>query len=381
MSDLTLISVDDHLHEPADTFTKRLPTRLRERGPKVDERDTGDVWVFDGDEHPVHSLTASAGRPPEQWGSPVHYAEMRQAFYDPIARLEDMDADGVVASLCFPSFAGFSGTPFVKVAQRDPELALLSLQAFNDFVCEEWAAAAPGRYIPLVLLPLWDQAACVREIERTAAMGAKAIAYSENPARQGVPSIHDATRCWDPVFDAAQQAGMPLCMHIGSSSHIPKTAADAPRMIDFAITPLNATYALTDWLLSGHFERFPNLVTCYSEGGIGWMPWVIERCDYTWERHRSWVDSPVTQPPSTFVGDHVMGCLIDDRFGGQNIDAIGVRNVMVETDYPHPDGSFPNSRTQLLKSIGHLDEVSLALVARENAERVFHFTPSGIGER
>jgi len=184
MDDLTLISVDDHLHEPPETFTSRLPQRLRDRAPRLEVRETGDVWLFDGDEHPVHSLTASAGRPIEEWGSPVHYAEMRPGFADPVARLDDMDTDGVVAALCFPSFAGFSGTPFITVAGRDPELALLSLQAYNDFVCQEWAGAAPGRYIPLVLLPLWDQRAAAAEVERTAAMGAKAIAFSENPLRQ-----------------------------------------------------------------------------------------------------------------------------------------------------------------------------------------------------
>ena len=192
MSGLTLISVDDHLHEPPETFAPRLPERLRERGPRLEPRPEGDVWVFDGDEHPVHPLTASAGRPQAEWGTPAHYSEMRPAFYDPVARLADMDEDGVVASLCFPSFSGFSGTPFIRCAERDPELALLSLQAYNDFVCEEWAAAAPGRYIPLVLLPLWDQVASAAEVERTAAMGAKAIAFSENPFRQGLPSIHDA---------------------------------------------------------------------------------------------------------------------------------------------------------------------------------------------
>lgn len=376
-----IISVDDHLHEPPETFSSRLPSRLAERGPRLVHGETGDVWVFDGAEYPVHPLTASVGRPAERWGDPVRYADMKPTCYDPVARLADMDVDGVVASLCFPSFAGFSGTPFVREAQKDPELAVLSLRAFNDFVCQEWAAAAPGRYIPVVLVPLWDQPEAAREVERTAAMGARGIAFSENPSRQGLPSIHDRSRCWDPVFRAAEEAGMPLCMHIGSSSHIPRTAPDAPRMIDFAITPLNATYALTDWLLSGHFERFPRLVTCFSEGGIGWIPWVIERCDYTWERHRAWVDSPVSRPPSTFVADHVMGCLIDDRFGGQNIDAIGVRNVMVETDYPHPDGTWPNSQEQLMKSIGHLDDEAKHLVCRGNAERVFRFTPSGLGER
>jgi predicted TIM-barrel fold metal-dependent hydrolase len=377
-----IISVDDHLHEPPDTFSSRLPARLAERGPRVvDGGERGDVWVFDGAEYPIHPLTASVGRPVERWGDPVRYTDMKPTCWDPVARLADMDVDGVVASLCFPSFAGFSGTPFVREATQDPELALLCVRAYNDFVCTEWAAAAPGRYIPLVLLPLWDRPEAAREIERTAAMGARAIAFSENPVRQGLPSIHDTARGWDPVFRAAEEAGMPLCMHIGSSSHIPKTAPDAPRMIDFAITPLNATYALTDWLLSGHFERFPGLVTCYSEGGIGWIPWVVERCDYTWERHRGWVDSPVSRPPSTFVADHVMGCLIDDRFGGQNIEAIGVRNVMVETDYPHPDGTWPNSAEQLLKSIGHLDDEAKELVCRGNAERVFRFTPSGLGQR
>src|SRR5262245_36539029 len=161
------ISVADHPHESPETFSSRRPARLAERGPRVVHGDRGDVWVLDGAEYPVHPLTASVGRPVERWGEPVRYADMKPTCWDPVARLADMDVDGVLASLCFPSFSGFSGTPFVREAEKDADLALLCVRAYNDFVCQEWAAAAPGRYIPLVLLPLWDRPEAAREIERT----------------------------------------------------------------------------------------------------------------------------------------------------------------------------------------------------------------------
>jgi predicted TIM-barrel fold metal-dependent hydrolase len=377
--DLELISVDDHLLEPPALWSTRLPAALRERGPQLVHDAQHDTWVFDGRRYPVEGMTAAAGTEPDQWSSFARYDDMRPGFYDPVARLADMDADGVVASLCFPTFCGFSGRPFVECEDR--ELAGACLRAYNDFVCQEWAAAAPGRYIPLVLVPLWDARAAATEVERTAAMGAKAIAFSENPAKQGFPSIHDAERFWDPLFAAASETGLPLCMHIGSSSHMPRTAPDAHRTVVFCTTPLNAAYALADWLLSGVLVRFPDLELCLSEGGIGWIPYMVERADYTWHKHGVWTNSPLPEPPSTYFRRNVYGCFIDDQFGAANIGAVGVDRCMLETDYPHTDSSWPNSRAIAAKSLGHLTDDEVRLVTRGNAERVFAFTPSTLGSR
>lgn len=375
-----VISVDDHVIEPPDTWEKRLPAKYRDVGPRVVRDDNGEAWVYENKREATPGLSAAAGKAKEEFTwEPYTYEEMRPGCYDPIARLEDMDRDGVVASLCFPSFPRFCGQVFLEATDKD--LALLGVRAYNDFMSEEWCGAAPGRYIPMIIIPLWDPILAAAEIERAAAAGAKAIAFSENPAKLGLPSIHNADRHWDPVFAAAAETGLPLCMHIGSSSSIPLTAMDAPMSVMIAITPMNSCYSLADWLLSDNLERHPGLKLCFSEGGIGWMPYVIERCDYVWERHGAWTHTKLPKPPSDYVRDHIFGCFIDDKHGVASIDAIGIDNVMIETDYPHTDSTWPNTTAIAKKRLGHLDPEAIRKITRGNAERVFQFQASAIGGR
>src|SRR5262249_49067034 len=152
--------------------------------------------------------------------------EMRAGCYDPVARLADMNVDGVLASLCFPSFPRFCGQVFHET--KDKELALLCVRAYNDWMIEEWCGSAPGRFIPLTLIPLWDPRLAVAEIERCKAKGASGFCFSEGPSALGLPSLYDAGRYWDPVLRAAEHTGMVVCTHIGSSSRMPTTAPDCP---------------------------------------------------------------------------------------------------------------------------------------------------------
>lgn len=380
VAELQIISVDDHVVEPPDTWIKRLPKKHVDRGPRVVRLDSGyDAWAFEDRVDPIVMLSSSAGQKREDFSRDGTFGEMRPGCYDPVARLADMDEDGIVASLGFPSMPGFSGT--VLSQAKDKELGLLSIQAYNDFIIDEWCAAAPGRYIPAVIVPLWDPAVAVKELERTAAKGARAVAFSENPYRQGFPSIHDKNGHWDPFFAAVQDANVVLCMHIGSSSYMPGYIEDNPWTVRFATVFLNACYAMIDWLLSGKFEQFPNLKVCFSEGGVGWMPYVIEHCDRTWLKHGAWTKSPVPRLPSSYVKDHIWGCYIDDQFGADNLHVIGIDNVMVEVDYPHTDSTWPNSHKVLAEQLAHLSEEDRYKVTRGNAEKLFSFKPSGIGQR
>jgi predicted TIM-barrel fold metal-dependent hydrolase len=312
---------------------------------------------------------------------PMTYSEMRAGCYDPVARLEDMDTDGVVASLCFSSYSGFAGVRFVR--GKDKELALLCVQVYNDWMIDEWCGAAPGRYIPLCMLPMWDVKLATAELERVAAKGAKAIAFNENPTRLGLPSIHDAGHYWDPVFEAATAADLPLCLHLGSSSSMAATvtAPDAPGAVMVALSPITCQIACFDWLLSDNFVRHPQLKIALSEGGIGWVPYALERLDYTWERQRHWSDLKLEKKPSEYFRDHIYGCFIDDKHGIANLDIIGVDNCMIESDYPHSDSTWPNTQKLAAERLAHLDAETQYKICRGNAERLFHFTPSGLGQR
>jgi predicted TIM-barrel fold metal-dependent hydrolase len=134
---------------------------------------------------------------------------MLPGCYDVNARLADMDLDGVHAQMCFPSFPGFAGGTFFSAEDKD--LAAACVVAWNDFILDEWSAAAPDRFIPMVMVPFWDVEASVAEVQRTAAKGAKAITFTEAPHRLGLPSFHGDH--WDPFLAAAQEAQMPLCLH------------------------------------------------------------------------------------------------------------------------------------------------------------------------
>ena len=411
MEESWIISVDDHLVQPPDLWESRLPAKFRERGPRVvvgaggdptavmrkvagasageaeeslgrfgdlvGGAEPGDAWVYDGEMCPTTYASAAIGIPMEQYTPfPFSYASLRPELADPVARLRDMDADGVLASMCFPmsEFPRFCGQAFLE--GDDKELGLACVRAYNDFIVEEWCAAAPGRYIPLVIIPLWDPHLAAAEIERTAAKGARAIAFSEDPNKLGLASIHDPDGHWDPVFAAAQDTGMPLCTHIGSGSWTPPTSPDAPLLVSLSGLHLIASATAQNWLLSDVFLRFPSLKLVLSEGGVGWIPYVLGQIDYVWERHGLWTRSRHQDRPSTLFRDHVFGCFIDDRFGASQVRQIGVENCMLETDYPHSDSSWPHTRDLVSERLAYLDDEERALVLRGNAERIFHFQPA-----
>ncbi len=391
-----LISVDDHVIEPPNVWQDRVPKRDRDAAPRIIRDSDGEAWVYEGKRFPTTGLTAAAGKDKEEFSpEPVTFDEMRPGCYDSRARVEDMNRDGVLASMCFPSFPRFCGQAFYDAT--DKSLGLRCVQAYNDWMIDEWCGQAPGRFISLIIIPLWDPSAAAVEIERCAAKGARAITFSENPADLGLPSIHDANRYWDPVFAAAAEAEMPICTHIGSSSKLPSTAPDSPLIVTLALGPMNAMRTCVDWVFSGVFDRFPTLKLCLSEGGIGWIPYVLERCDYTFDRQGAWasrgnfhldlsggkIDADVTGSvqtrftlPSETFREHIFGCFIDDIHGADCIDSIGIDNIMIETDYPHTDSSWPNSIELAHKRLAGRSDEDVYKILQGNARRLFRFEPA-----
>jgi predicted TIM-barrel fold metal-dependent hydrolase len=250
-----------------------------------------------------------------------------------------------------------------------------------------------GRLIPLVIMPLWDPVAAAREVERCAAKGARALAFSENPNALGLPSLYDADGYWDPMFATASDAEMVVCTHIGSSSRLPRTAPDSTLIVSTVLAPLNSVGSLVDWLFSGVLIRHPNLKLALSEGGIGWIPYVLERATYCVDRHRFWA----ARDGATFKGEaesgvgnkylddldvralfhrQIYGCFIDDEFGAQNLDAVGVDNVMAESDYPHTDSNWPHTWKLMRERLAHRSDEDVWKILQGNARRVFRFAPA-----
>lgn len=368
-ADVQVVSVDDHVIEHPRVWLDRLPEKHKEAGPQIVEVDGKEMWRLEGQLRPNIGLNAVAGKDPKDFGmDPVRFDEMLPGCYDITKRVEDMNTDGVHVQLCFPSFPGFAGSTFLGM--QDKELAERCVQAWNDFIIDEWCAGAPGRMIPMVLVPFWDVEASVREVQRTAAKGAKAISFTESPHNIGLPSFH--TDHWDPLLAAAQDADLPLCMHFGTGG-VPATAKDAPFAVAIALFGMNSEFTTVDLLLSPVFHKFPRLRVALSEGGIGWIPYVLERTDYTWDRHRWYTGVNTDVRPSDLFREHIFGCFIADEAGIDFRDKIGVGNIMFEGDYPHSDSNFPLSRKKLSEVLAEVPEAEARFIAEDNARRVFNF--------
>jgi predicted TIM-barrel fold metal-dependent hydrolase len=368
--DVQVVSVDDHVIEHPNVWQDRLPAKFKEAGPKNSRDDEGrDVWWFEGNPYFNGGLGAVAGKPREEYGlDPVRYDDMRLGCYEPKARIEDMDIDGVHAQLCFPTFPGFAGGTFFRAT--DKELATACVTAYNDWMIDEWCAAMPGRQIPLVLMPFWDIDATVKEAARVAEAGAKGITFTEAPHALGLPSFH--TDHWDPFLAIAEEAGLPLSLHFGSGG-VPIVAPEAPFTAAIALFGLNSQMCTIDLVNSRIFEKFPRLKVALSEGGIGWMPYILERADYTWERHRYYTGMVDATRPSEIFRNNIFGCFIYDDAGLANIDLIGEDNVMFESDYPHSDSNWPHTREMLAKSLANTPDDVARKIAEDNARRVYQF--------
>jgi predicted TIM-barrel fold metal-dependent hydrolase len=387
-----VISVDDHVIEPPNVWQDRLPARFREEGPRVvrtkiaemtfvggrfeyraaepgEDGTWCDWWYCEDLRWPQTRLSAAAGYPREEVTvSPITYDDMRPGCYDPVARLADMDLNWTEASLSFPTFPRFCGQTFLE--RRDKELADACVRAYNDWMFEEWCAGSGGRLIPLPIVQLWDAGLAAAEVRRNAARGGRAVAFTEIPPFLGLPSVH--TDYWDPFFDACAETGTVVCMHIGSSSKMPSTSADAPAAVGSTLTYMNAAMSLVDYLMSGVLERFPALRLAYSEGQIGWIPYILERADVVWRENRAWggVADRVTKPPSELFRQHVYGCFFDDAHGLASLEVIGEDNVTFETDYPHSDSTWPHTKKVAMEIMAGLDDDVIRKIVRTNAIRM-----------
>ena len=369
--DVKIIDVDAHVLEPAGVWVDRLPKKLREAGPRIEERsDHSLTWVFEGRDRGFGMV----GSPQTQrfrrdgMGDDFlvrHYDDIVPAAFDPRARLEALDLDGVWAQASFPSFPRFSGTGFLDT--QDKGLALLCVQAYNDWMIDEWCAVDPERLLSLVILPLWDAQLCVAEIERVANKGAKSISFPEHPVPLGLPSFW--TGYWDPVFAAMQDADVPICTHIGTQGALTSPSPESAEEVVYSLASLNAMGSVSDLIFAGVFTRFPGLKFVLSEAGGGWVPYMRERMDYTWRRVRR--ENKLPEAPSAVFRDHFWICIIEDYAAIEMRHLIGVDRLLFETDFPHQDGNWPHSRKVLGDMVVDVPDDEIRQMAELNARELF----------
>jgi predicted TIM-barrel fold metal-dependent hydrolase len=365
-----IISVDDHLVEPPDTFAGRVPGRYADRAPRVIEDEDGrQYWLIDGGLEINVGGNAAAGRSPDAsiGGESVRFDEMRRGAWDIDERIKDMDLNGIYASLSFPSTVfGFCGQRFLRM--RDPKLGLACMRAYNDWISDVWAAPYPERIIPSQVTWLADPETAAQEIRRNAARGFKAVAFSENPQKLGLPSIH--TGDWDPFLAACEETQTVVNLHVGSSSQVSFPSSDAPLDVMSALFSVNSILAAADWVYSKIPLRFPGLKIALSEGGVGWVPMLLDRLDFLamFPRTTTWTEDI---PPAEVLRRNFWFTTFWDPSAFSQRERIGVEHIMVEADYPHIDSTWPNTQAFIAEQLVGIPPDEARKITCENAAALY----------
>ena len=350
-----VIDVDTHITEPPDTWSARLPAKFRDRAPRVvhDPKWDFDVWRIGDGAAPVPvGHTAVAGWPEPFPAAPRTFSEVPPAAYDAKARLAYMDSIGVWAMALYPNVGGFGNESFLKLG--DEELMLACVQAYNDFLID-WISPDPRRFIPICATPFWDVPASVKEIERCAKRGHKGVLFTGEPQTHDQPILGDEH--WNPLWEAAQACDLPVSFHIGTGNF--DSGFSPARLEHLGVGSTNAITAVSlfldngkqivDLLFSGILPRFPRLKVISVESGIGFIPFVLEACDYAFDYSQIRQQRPEFRlRPSEYFARQVYSCFwFEEQAQQRMLDLIGEDNVLFETDYPHPVCLYGNVREKI----------------------------------
>ena len=372
----TIISVDDHLVEPPDMFEGRLPTSLQDRAPKVVTNERGhEVWEFEGQLFTQVGMNAVAGRTKSMKNlEPTKFSDMRRGCWDIHERIRDMDLNGVWASVNFPSMiTGFCGRVFSQA--KDPALGWATTQAWNDWLHDEWWSPYPERIIPLGITFLSDPEKGAAEIHRNAERGFTAVTLPERPHRIGLPSLF--TGYWDPIIQACADTDTVIALHVGSSGGYESPEAAPSLQLGATMFGQLSLAACAEWLWSGYAVKHPNLKIAMSEGGIGWVAMLLDRLDNIIDR--SGYGLGWDERPADVLLRNFWFCTLDDPSTIVTRSRIGVENILFETDYPHGDGTWPDTQDLVEEVYGHLPNDELRAILCENAAKLFrHPLPSEV---
>jgi predicted TIM-barrel fold metal-dependent hydrolase len=256
-------------------------------------------------------------------------------------------------------------------------LANLCVKAWNDFLLDEWCAAEPEMFVPMVICQLWDPELAEAEIRRCVDKGAKALCFVENPTPLGLPSFH--TDHWDPIFGICQEADIPICMHIGSSGEPAGTHdTETPSIVRFASLSFgSAAISSINMMLSPIPRRFPKIKIVWSEGGIGWVPSAMERADRQYERHLwSHAAFDVEILPSEICRRNMWFCMVEEPIGLKYRHDFRVDHILWESDFPHADTPFPDTQRSATEVFAGIPDDEVEAISYRNAEDLFRFSLS-----
>ena len=359
-----IYSCDDHLdiyNVPTDLWSSRLPAKHREAGPRVVRQGDLDVWVM-GD--------VVLGRSGAFPGAATQRAGVEDDGFrasNPVLRMQDMERDGIHASIVYGPGALW-GFPV-----SDPLIVNEVLRAWNDWAAEVFNAYMPDRLSALAMLPTTSPEDAVLELHRCLGIGHKGVLFRVHDI-EDFASIRDD---WEPLWSAAEEAGVPFSFHIGGGGRIEldviEDAVKAPWKIPAfsAAVPLQLDEVLSVFVFSGVLERHPGLKVVLAESGIGWLPYFVKRMDQQFEKHCPRYQGMIKTPPSEIFRRQVWATFEEEPLGPQLIPLLGPDNFMWACDYPHPDSTWPNSREAIDEAMGVLGQEVIEKITGENCRKLY----------
>ena len=362
-----IVSADSHVNPPKDLWTRNAPEALRERAPRVESTPQGDLWVTDSQITGAIGLDSSAGRKAEDFKpSGLTYKEMRPGSYDPKARLEDMDLDGVDAEVLY-----FGGP--VTQYPKDPVLRQYIVRTYNDWMVE-LSKAAPKRLVGLGHVPLVDLDEAQAELARIAKLGLKGFHVDPFPDERGGKPLWDPA--YEPLWSLVEETGLPMSFHIVGARNMNVREVfmnqnPGVKETFIAITPISICETVSTLVFTGILAKHPKLRFVLVECGIGWIPYFLERMDQTFNKHRFWTKSVLTEKPSSYWYRQGYATFIQDLAGVAERHRAGLKNIMWSTDYPHSDSTWPKSREVLREHFKDVPADERTLIAGGNASALY----------
>ena len=357
-----LISGDGHVNEPPDLWIDRVPAALRDRAPRMERFAEGDAWVIEGVADPINfGMNACAGLEPEQMKGWVRFDDIRRGGYDPVARIQEMDRDGVDAEMLYPT-PRLSGA---IIANQDPAYHLAMVRAYNDWL-SEYVEHAPERFGGIAIVPNRGVEEAVAEIERVMDRpGMRAAMLGCWP--HGTLSIQPED---DKVFAALAERGTTLAIHVSMTQSFP--AAHKAKLPGYGRF-FDAPNRMIEMVFAGVFDRFPELDVMFAETDFGWVPYVKEQIDNNYLRLDPVSRFGLQMLPSEYIGRHFHFGYMTDTFGLRNIDYVGAERVLWSNDYPHISADWPHSWRVIQSSMAGMRAEDKHLVLAGNAQRLFGF--------
>ncbi len=336
------ISVGSHVNPLPTMWAEYLPAKFRDRAPKVVLRNhprRGEVEMlsFEGREMPFNFISADAGVSSED-AEPVglKFSDGRRGGYDPVARLPDMDRDGVDAEVLFDGVT--------MLVTPDRELKFAMIQAYNNWLID-FCRTAPDRLLGAAYLPVWDAALAAAEAERCRKQGLRGVVIPTIPGIEtpySMPVSHQYNHPhWVPLWHKLEELEMPAHFHVDLGTLAKEFYTDT--IILMIANKSMVSEPIAVFCCTGVLERHPKLKIVSVESGVGWMAFTVPWMDLTFERHKHYTGYELKEKPSFYFHRQVYGTYIQDMTGIRNRDIIGVGNIMWCNDYPHVDGIWPRS--------------------------------------